>query len=75
MTDAVTNELMYEVLKKIQADVGDIRTRITDVEEQMKGIRHVLIAMQSDDLRHEAVIAGLRVDMDKVRKRLDLTDA
>jgi hypothetical protein len=47
MTDKITNELLYGILKKIQEDVGYIRRRVDDHDEQFKGIRHMLVAMQS----------------------------
>jgi hypothetical protein len=75
MSEAVTNELMYEILKQIRDDVRHIRIRIADHDEQFKGLRHMLVAMQSDDLRHEATIAGLRSDIDQIKNRLSLTDA
>ena len=71
----VTNELMYEVLKSIQGEVVTMRRTMDDYGEQLKGIRHILMAMQSDDLRHEATIAGLRVDIDRINKRMNINDA
>ena len=71
----VTNELMYEVLKSIQGEVVTMRRTMEDYGEQLKGIRHILMAMQSDDLRHEATIAGLRVDIDRINKRMNINDA
>lgn len=65
----------YQLLKEIRDDVGHIRRRVDDHGEQFKGIRHRLAAMQSDDLRHEAAITGLRADVDSIRCRLSLTDA
>ncbi len=75
MTDKITNELIYEVLKKIQADVADIKKNVRDHDEQFKSIRHMLVAMQSDDLRSEATIAGVRSDVDRIKRRLELSDA
>lgn len=69
-----TNELIYEVLKKIQRDVGDVRLRTVSLEEQLKSIRHILVAMQTGDLHHEATIAGLRVDVDAIKQHLNLSD-
>ncbi|PZN81844.1 MAG: hypothetical protein DM484_07475 [Candidatus Methylumidiphilus alinenensis] len=75
MSETVTNELLYSVLKKIQEDVSYIRRRADDHDEQFKGMRHMLASMQSDDLRHEATIAGLRSDVDRIKNRLELADA
>ena len=74
MSETITNELIYGVLKKIQEDVAYIR-RSDDHDEQFKGLRHMMMAMQSDDLRHEATIAGLRADVDRIKNRLELADA
>lgn len=71
----ITNELMYSVLKQIHEDVAHIRKRVDAHDEQFKGIRHLLISMQSDDLRHEATMAGLRADVDRIMNRLELRDA
>jgi hypothetical protein len=75
MSETITNELIYGVLKKIQEDVAYIRRRSDDHDEQFKGLRHMMMAMQSDDLRHEATIAGLRADVDRIKNRLELADA
>jgi hypothetical protein len=69
----IDNELICEILKAIQADVADIKKRVILNEEQLTGIRHVLIAMQSDDLRHEAAVASMRMDIDSIKNRLNFT--
>jgi len=71
----ITNELLYEVLKQIQGDIAHIKRRVDANDEQFKSIRHMLIAIQSDDLRGEAAIAGLRVDVDRIKHRLEIGDA
>jgi len=71
----ISSELIYNILKQIREDVAYIRQRVGDHDEQFKGIRHMLAAMQSDDLRHEATIAGLPMDVDRIKHRLELTDA
>lgn len=75
MAEAMTNELMSGILEQIREDVAHIRKRVDDHDEQFKGIRHLLISMQSDDLRHEATMAGLRADVDRIKARLELRDA
>lgn len=75
MTGKVTNEIMFEILKDIQADVSHIRRRLDEHDEQFKGIRHLLVALQGDGLRHDAMIAGVRADVDTIKRRLNLSDA
>jgi hypothetical protein len=66
---------MHGVLKKIQEDVAYIRRRVDDHDEHFKALRHMIVAIQSDDLRHEATMAGLRLDVDRIKRRLELSDA
>jgi hypothetical protein len=75
MTEAINNELIYKVLIAVRDDVRHIRQRVDDHDEQFKAIRHMLAAMQSDDMRHEATITGLRSDVDRIKRRLELSDA
>ncbi|MGC3983098.1 MAG: hypothetical protein QM808_17735 [Steroidobacteraceae bacterium] len=75
MPETVTNELIYEILKKIQEQGADTNRRVMDLEEQMKGTRHLLVSMQSDDLRYDAAISALRADMSQIKNRLNLADA
>jgi hypothetical protein len=51
MAETITNELIYEILKQIRDDVAQVRQRVESHDEQFKGLRHLLIAIQSDDLR------------------------
>jgi chromosome segregation ATPase len=79
MPETVTNELIFEVLKKVQQDVGDMRREVGDVrlrterlEEQLGSMRHILVAMQTGDLHQEARIAELRVDVDAIKQHLTI---
>jgi hypothetical protein len=54
----VTNDLIYTVLKQIQEDTAELKKADLRHDEQFSGIRHVLAAMQSDALRHDAMLAA-----------------
>ncbi|MDO6412929.1 hypothetical protein Q4F19_00895 [Sphingomonas sp. BIUV-7] len=67
-------DLMLEILKGIQADVGSIKReqtsqsiRIASIEEHMRGIMTSIYGMQSD-------IADLKVRVDRIEQRLGLRD-
>ena len=75
MPDEVTNELIYEVLKSVQAqvslsreDVNNIKVRMTSVEQRL-GLVHTDMSHQSDRLDR------IDVRLDKIEKRLGLVDA
>ena len=72
---AITNELMYEVLKSIQAqvalvreDVDSIKARLTSVDTRL-GLVHTDMANQAERLDR------LESRMARVESRLNLTDA
>jgi uncharacterized protein YicC (UPF0701 family) len=75
MAENVSNDLIYEILKQIQTDIADLKKIGARQNEQFSGIRHMLVAMQSDDLRQEAALAALRVDVDTIKRRLNLVEA
>jgi hypothetical protein len=66
MTQAVTNELLYEVLKKVQADVAT-----TTVSDHTR----LLVRMREDDLRLESLQAETQLRLDRIEQRLNLSDA
>ncbi|MBA4748136.1 MAG: hypothetical protein H2056_05430 [Sphingopyxis sp.] len=75
MTENVSNELLYEVLKRIQQDVSDIKgdishlqTRATAVDEHIGGL---FITVSGNNNRLDKVAERL----ERIEKRLDLTDA
>jgi hypothetical protein len=72
---AITNELMYEVLKSIQAqvalvreDVDSIKARLTSVDTRL-GLVHTDMANQAERLDR------LESRMARVESRLNLSDA
>ena len=75
MTQNVTNELMYELLKKMRGELAEIKGDMKDLKEGQISIRNQLHAMQGDTLRQERTIATLQHDVDRIKNRFDLTDA
>ena len=71
----VTNELIYEVLKMLQADVGQLREDAHGIREELSAIRGHMNAMQRD-----IHIIYDRLDdhprrFDRIERRLELADA
>jgi predicted nucleic acid-binding Zn-ribbon protein len=71
----ITNELLYEVLKKIQADVGHIRNRVDDHDSQFIALREQLHNMQGELLRSERQTASVSYRLERIEARLGLADA
>jgi archaellum component FlaC len=71
----ITDELMYEVLKSVQAqvaiireDVGAIKARMTSLDQRL-GIIHTDMALVSDRMDR------IESRLGRVETRLDLSDA
>ncbi len=74
MTD-VTNELMYEVLKRIQTDTAVLKEGQASIKQEIVSVRKQLHVIQGDNLRQEQTVAGVQLDIDRIKTRLDLSDA
>jgi hypothetical protein len=59
-----TNELIYEVLKKVQADVAVIKTIVGDHTR-------LLVRMREDDLRLEAMQNETQLRLDRIEQRME----
>jgi hypothetical protein len=68
MTQTITNELLRETLKKIQADVATIKATVLDHTR-------LLVRMREDDLRLEGMQAETQLRLDRIEQRLNLSDA
>jgi hypothetical protein len=63
----VTLELMYEVLKQVQADVALIKKTVTDHTR-------LLVRMREDDLRLESMQVETQLRLDRIETRLGLSE-
>ena len=71
----ITNELIYEVLKRLQAGQADIKNVLTEHTRQLIKIREDINNLRSDDLRREALQAQIDLRLDRIEARLDLHES
>jgi septal ring factor EnvC (AmiA/AmiB activator) len=71
----VTNELLFEVLKKIQGDVVHIKARVDDHDQQFIALREQLHGIQGDILRLERQGANFSHRLERIEQRLQLVEA
>ena len=74
MTQAIDNQLIFEVLKKIQADVSVIKADLADVKAMQLRMREDFNRFEGDLLRFERIGAGTQLRLDRIETRLNLTD-
>jgi archaellum component FlaC len=75
MSENVTNELMYELLKQIQGDVSHLKTAVHELKQGQIRIRNDIHELKGDVLRLEQSNAGIEIRLDRIEKRLDLVEA
>jgi len=72
----VTNELIYEVLKKMQDRLSGIEHSVQEVRTEIVALRGHMIAVQQDVANIYGRMAGVEVRLDRIDRRLELaTDA
>jgi hypothetical protein len=75
MADTVTNELMYEILKKLQDGQARIIETLADQSRQFIQVRQDINNLRGDDLRRETLQAQIDMRLDRIETRLNLHDA
>lgn len=70
----VTNELIYEVLKRIQGDMSEMKQDIREVRSELNSIRGHLISMQSDMHNIYGILARHDNRLDRIERRLELRE-
>jgi hypothetical protein len=74
MTQTIDNQIIFEVLKKIQADVSVIKADLADVKAMQLRMREDFNRFEGDLLRFERIEAGTQLRLDRIEIRLNLTD-
>jgi hypothetical protein len=75
MAEPVTNELIYEVLKKLQDGQARIIETLADHSRQFIQVRQDINSLRGDDLRRETMQAQMDMRLDRIETRLNLHDA
>ena len=75
MSQNVTNELIYDVLKQVQADVAEVKGTLADHTRQFIRVREDINSLRGDDLRRESLQTQMDVRLQRIEKHLNLSDA
>jgi hypothetical protein len=75
MSQPVTNELIYDVLKQVQADMAEVKGTLADHTRQFIRVREDINSLRGDDLRRESLQTQMDVRLQRIEKRLNLSDA
>ena len=67
-------EIILEHLRSIRADITDLKNDTRALKQGKIAIRDEIHNLRGDFLRQERAISALETDMDRVNRRLDLSD-
>ena len=70
----VTSELIYEVLKSIQLDVGRLDTDVRVVKSEVQAVRSHLMGIQQDISNIYATLGDHGERLDRIETRLGLLE-
>jgi len=70
----VTNELMYELMKRMHHELSEVRQDVGEVKKELNVIRGHLIAVQTDVHNIYGILARHDERLDRIEKRLELRE-
>jgi hypothetical protein len=71
----VSNELLYEVLKSLQPDIGEMKSSIGDVKTELNALRGHMISLQQDVHNIYGILGRHDLHLERIERRLELSDA
>lgn len=73
MADNVTNELILEHLKSIQAKLAAVASDVQDVKADLRGVKGHMASFMQSEVAQDGAIAALQSSLERIELRLDLT--
>jgi len=73
MNEKIEN-LLLEHMRAIRADMSSMKEEMSGMRTEMIVIRQHLAGVMSAQLLHDTELAGLKVRVDRIEKRLELSE-
>lgn len=73
MTD-VSNELMYELLKRVHADVASLKDGQREIRTELNAMRGTMVSMHQDIHNIYGILARHDTRLDRIENRLELRE-
>ena len=74
MADNVTNELLLETLRAIQAKLKAMAEDITDMKADMRAFKSHMAGFMQAEVAQDGAIASIQARIDRIERRLELAD-
>jgi signal transduction histidine kinase len=69
----VTNELILEHLKAIQAKLADIASEVHDLKTDVRGVKGHMASFMQSEVSQDAAIATLQERLERIERRLEIS--
>ncbi|MGF9567323.1 hypothetical protein [Neorhizobium sp. JUb45] len=70
----ITNELMYELMKRMQADISDVKLGQRELKAEMNAMRGAMVALHQDIQSIHTTLARHELRLDRIENRLELRE-
>ncbi|KQS98212.1 MULTISPECIES: hypothetical protein [unclassified Rhizobium] len=70
----ITNELMYELLKRVHADIAGLKEGQKEIRSELNAMRGTMISMQQDIHNIYGILARHETRLDRIENRLELRE-
>jgi predicted nucleic acid-binding Zn-ribbon protein len=70
----ITNELMFEQLKAIRSDMSVMKSDIREIRDELRAVKSHVAGLVQSDLNRDSAIASLTQRVERIERRLELTD-
>ena len=74
LTNNVTDQLLLEHLKAVQAKVAAMNGRMNELQADVRGIRSHMAGFMRSEVSHGSTIAAMQAHLDRIERRLELHD-
>ena len=74
MADNVTNELLLEHMKEMHARLTNLEQGQADIKTVLVGMQQHMSGFMTTSAGHEASIAAMHARLDRIERRLSLSD-
>jgi hypothetical protein len=75
MDDKVTNELLLETLKAIQAKLSDMAGDLHDLKADMRGLKGHMAAFMQSEVAQDGAIASIQAKIERIERRLEISES
>lgn len=70
----VSNDLMYELLKRVHGDIAELREDVSEVKREINVIRGHMVGIQPDIHNIYGILTRHDERLDRIERRLELRE-